>query len=193
MSSAQPVSAARPSAASVIDKVVAAMKRHPSLDIVFSVWNNGNSYSGSMCVAGKCFHLSTPELKVWYDGKTQWTYMPDAGEVNITEPDASELAQTNPLSILSGVERNFTFRRLKSPAGIDKIELTPRKKTGDFASAVLTVDVATSLPKELVLKDTKGRTTTIKIASVKGGKTKPAGAFRFSPSKFPGVEVIDLR
>ena len=185
--------AALPSAKSSVDKMVAAIKKHPSLDIVFTVWNNGNSSSGSMTVAGRNFHLSTPEMKVWYDGKTQWSYLHSAGEVNVSEPTAAELAQTNPISILSGLNKNFSMRRLKAQAGEERIELIPVRKTPDFSSATVTINASTSLPKEIVINDAKGHQTIIKISNIKGGKTKPAAAFRFSPSAYPGVEIIDLR
>ncbi len=184
---------AQPSAQSSVNKMVAVLKKHPSLDIVFTVWNDGNSSTGSMCVAGRNFHLSTPEMKIWYDGKTQWSYAPSAGEVNITMPTIDELAQSNPLSVLSGLNNNFSFRRLKAPSGQEKIELIPKKPTHDFASAILTLDSATSLPKEITVKDSRGRATSVVISSVKGGKAKPTGVFRFDPKRYPGVEVIDLR
>lgn len=187
------INAAQPSAQSSINKMVDAIKQHPSLDIVFTVWSNSSSISGSMSVAGKCFYLSTPEMKIWYDGKTQWSYAPSAGEVNVTTPTAEELAQSNPISILSNLNNSFTFRRLKAIAGQEKIELMPKKQSYDFASAVLTIDSMTSLPKELLIKDSKSKTTTITISTIKGGKTKPAGAFRFNSASYPGVEVVDLR
>lgn len=187
------LSAAQPSAQSSLDRMVAAMKKHPSMEIAFTVWNNGNSSSGSMSVAGRNFHLSTPEMKVWYDGKTQWSYAPSAGEVNVTEPTSEELAQTNPLSILSNLNKNFTCRRLKAPAGLEKIELIPRRKNADMASVILTLKTSTSLPQEIAVKDAKGVVTTVKISSITGGKTKPAGSFRFNQAAYPGVEVVDLR
>ena len=98
------------------------------MTVVFTVWNNGNSSTGTMNLSGRNFHISTPEMKVWYDGKTQWSYAPSAGEVNITEPTSEELAQTNPFSILSGLNRDFTCRRLKAPAGSERIELVPKKR-----------------------------------------------------------------
>lgn len=185
--------AAQPSAEASISRMISAMKKHPSLDITFSVWNNGNSSSGSMKVAGGRFHLSTPEMKVWYDGKNQWAYSTAAQEVNLTEPSSAELAQTNPLAILSNLNRNFTFRRLKSVAGKEKIELVPKKKTAELASATLILNAATSLPEEIEMKSASGQLTAIKISSIKGGKTLPQGAFRFNSSKYPGVEVVDLR
>lgn len=185
--------AAQPSAKSSVDKMVAAIRKHPSLDIIFTVWDNGNSTTGSMSVAGRNFHLSTPQMKVWYDGKTQWSYLHSAGEVNVTQPTEAELAQTNPLSILSSLGKNFTFRRLKASGGVERIELIPARKSSDFASAIVTITSATSLPKEIVVKDAKGHLTTIRISSIKGGKTKPAAAFRFPAASYPGVEVVDLR
>ncbi len=187
------LNAAQPSAQSSINKMIETIKKHPSIEIEFSVWDNGNSISGSMSVAGKCFYLSTPDMKIWYDGKTQWSYAPSAGEVNVTTPTAEELAQSNPISILSNLNNRFTYRRLKAIAGQEKIELMPKKQSSDFASAVLILDSTTSLPKELTIKDSKSKTTTIKISNIKGGKTTPAGAFRFNSASYPDVEVVDLR
>ena len=187
------VNAAQPSAQSSINKMIDAIKKYPSLEIGFSVWNNGNSISGSMNVAGKCFYLSTPDMQIWYDGKTQWSYAPSVGEVNITTPTAEELAQSNPISILSNLNSRFTFRRLKALTGEEKIELTPKKQTSDLASAILILDSSTSLPKGLSIKDSKSRITTIKISMLKGGKTMPASAYRFNSVAYPGVEIVDLR
>lgn len=184
---------AQPSAQSSINRMIEAMKKHPSFDIIFTVWQNSSSSSGSMSVAGNMFHLSMPEMKIWYDGKYQWAYAPSAGEVNITEPTSEELAESNPLSLLSGLNRNFTFRRLKASAGEERIELLPKKKSSNFSSAILVLHSATALPKELTVKDNAGHVVTVKISSLKGGKTKPQGAFRFDQKKYPGVEVIDLR
>lgn len=185
--------AAQPSALASVNKMIAAMKKHPSLDIVFTVWQDGSSSSGTLSTQGKMFHLSMPEIKVWFDGRNQWAYSAQTGEANLSEPTAAELAETNPLSILSGLGSNFTFLRLKAPAGQERIQLTPKKKTDGLSSAVLVIDSSTSLPRELTVKDSHGRSVTVKLSSVKGGKTKPRGAFTFNPARYPGVEVIDLR
>ena len=193
LTAAPTIYAVQPSAQSSLDKMIAALKKHPSITAVFTVWSNGNSSTGTMNLAGRNFHISTPEMKVWYDGKTQWSYAPSAGEVNITEPTAEELAQTNPFSILSGLNRNFTCRRLKAPAGSERIELVPKKKTADFESATITLKSSTSMPQEISIKDSKGKVTSVKISSITAGKSMPAGAFRFNKAAYPGVEIVDLR
>lgn len=187
------LSAAAPSAQSTISGMVAKLKKEPSFDIIFTVWNNGNSYNGSMIVSNSRFTLSTPQMKVWFDGKTQWSYAPDVKEVNITEPTADELLQINPLAIVNSLGQNYDMRRLKSNPGEDKIQLTPKKRNPDFASVVITIDSKTSLPKEIALKPHSGQSTIIRFSSFKPGKTLPQATFRFNPSKFPGVEIVDLR
>lgn len=185
--------AANPAAKTAFDNMVSAMKKHPSLEIVFSLWHNGNSSTGSMDIAANRFYLSTPDMKVWYDGKTQWTYSQAAREVDITTPTADELAQTNPLSILNSLERNFTLRRLDAPATVDKIELLPKTKNPDLSSVTLTIDAKTHLPKEIAIKNSRGGVLSIKISSIKGGKNKPVSTFRFNPATYPGVDIVDLR
>jgi outer membrane lipoprotein-sorting protein len=189
----QQLSAAAPSAESSVNKMIAALKKNATTDIVFTVWVNRTSTSGSICVSGSKFYLSTPDMKVWYDGKTQWAYAPTAKEVNITEPTTQELQQTNPLSILNGLNKSCTFRRLKASTGEEKIEVTPKKKTSDFASATITLNSSTYLPKAIAVKNAKGQVTTVTIATIKAGKTKATSEFQFKKANFPGVEVVDLR
>lgn len=169
------------------------MKKHPSMEAVFTVWNNGNSTSGSMTVAGSKFRLSTPEMKIWFDGKTQWAYSPAAREVNITEPTAEEIAQSNPLAILGAIDRSCSMRRLNANAGLEKLELVPKRKSADFSKVILTIDKASAMPKEIKVFDSKGAATTVKISSIKPGKALPLSAFRYNASAHKGVEVVDLR
>jgi len=46
--------------------------------------------------------MEMDEMQAWFDGKTQWAYMAQNNEVSITEPTEKELAETNPMAILSG-------------------------------------------------------------------------------------------
>lgn len=188
-----PAKAAQQSAQSSINKMVEAIKKHPAMDFVFSLWQNGNSYSGSMSAQGKMFYLSTPDVKIWYDGKSQWAYSDATGEVNLSEPTAAELAESNPLAILSSINNNFSPRRLKAATGEEKIQLTPKNKKSTIKSVVVTLNGSTFLPKEITLTGTDGQKVTVKISSAKGTKARGQSYYRFNPKSFPGVEIIDLR
>lgn len=186
--------AATPASARVaIDKMVRTMKSHPSLDVVFTVWQHNSSFTGNMSMSGKAFTLDTPDMKVWFDGKTQWSYPPSADEVNISEPTADEIAQVNPLSILSNLNSSFNFKIAREGKGRSYIQVIPKKASQDFASAVVTINTATNMPEKLEIKDAKGKITTVTVTSIKGGKKRPAVAYRFPKNKYPKVAIVDLR
>lgn len=189
---AMTATAAVPTAADVIAKVSAKMKRAPSLNATFTAHQGTAASKGSVTLCGDRFELITPDMSVWFDGKNQWSYLASAGEVNLTEPTAEELLQVNPFAIISNLGKNFRARRVKAPQGYDKIELTPTTK-GDIESATVTVKTSTSYPSEITIRAKDGTVTTIMVTSVKEGAKLPDGRFRFEPKKHPGVEVIDLR
>lgn len=187
-----PASAARPAAKSVIEATAKKLREMPSMTATFKIVQGRDASQGSLTVSGRSFTVTTPEMKIWYDGKTQWAYSPSAKEVNITTPTAAEVAESNPLSVLTALTQSYTCRRLSSTAAVDKIELTPRNKT-DISKAVISVNVSTGMPTEILAYRANGAVTKIQILTVKAGKKLAASAFRFNQKQYPGVEVVDLR
>lgn len=187
-----PASAARPAAKSVIEATAKKLREMPSMTATFKVVQGRDASQGSLTVSGRSFTVTTPEMKIWYDGKTQWAYSPSAKEVNITIPTAAEVAESNPLSVLTALTQSYTCRRLSSTPAVDKIELTPRNKT-DISKAVISVNVSTGMPTEILAYRANGAVTKIQILTVKAGKKLAASAFRFNQKQYPGVEVVDLR
>ena len=185
-------SAARPAAKTVIESMTKKLRDAQSLTAGFTIKQGGNSSQGSLTMSGKAFRLKSPEMQVWFDGTTQWAYSPAAGEVNVTTPTKAEIAESNPLSVLTSMSGAYTCRRLASSAGTDKIELVPREKT-DISKAVVTISATTGYPTEIVVYTNNGMVTQIAISSVKTGKKMSAAEFRFNKKDFPGVEVVDLR
>lgn len=193
LSTAAPRACADNAGDATVKRMVSALKSHKSIEAVFTIRQNNTSSTGSVTMAGKNFHLSTPQMKVWFDGRTQWAYAPSAGEVNITEPTADELAQINPLVIISSLSGSFKAQSMKAPSGTEKVKLTPRGKT-DIAEVIITVNKTTSLPSSLTIKDRNGHMASIKISSIKPQTKVPsAAAFRFPAKQYPKVEVVDLR
>ena len=52
-------------------------------------------------VKGNQFYFDSEELSLWFNGTTQWVYFKKTREVNISTPTADELAQTNPMMVVS--------------------------------------------------------------------------------------------
>ena len=59
------------------------------------------SSRGTISISGKKLFIDNGGVKIWYDGKTQWSLVSDNKEVNITEPSPQERSQMNPYSFLS--------------------------------------------------------------------------------------------
>jgi len=180
------------SAAEVLRKASSALKKAPSIEASFTASQGTHSSTGKIIMSGDKFFLTTPQMSTWFDGRTQWAYSPSAGEVNISEPMPEELRQINPFAIIDGLQADFSPRRLKSPSGFDKLELTP-KRINEYTKILVTFNSTTHFPTEIILTATDRSVTTIKITSIRQGKALKADSFRFNAKNYPGVEIVDLR
>lgn len=190
--SGQLAEGARPAAKVVLESAAKKLREAPSLTAAFKITQGTDASQGSLTISGTAFRMQTPEMHVWFDGKTQWAYSPASREVNITTPTADEIAESNPLSVLTSMTSAYTCRRLSSSATVDKIELVPKGKA-DISKAVVTINNATGYPTEIMAYRANGAVTRIAVSTIKTGKKQPAGSFRFNPKAYPGVEVVDLR
>ncbi len=114
-------SAASPTASQLVDDAAARLRQAKSVVISFKATGKtpADSYNGTFTLSGNKFAIDAPEAKVWYDGKTQWTWTAASGEVNITEPTVEEVAQVNPYSILSSLRSRYKARYQGQPLAAD--------------------------------------------------------------------------
>ncbi len=185
-------SAATPTAADILAKAQKEIKNSAALRGTFSLAFDGRRTDGEIMLSGNRFRISTPEMTTWFDGKTQWSLSNAANEVNISEPTPGELEQINPFAIVESMRKEFKARRLESPAGAEKIELTPTVKS-DYSKVVLTLDSSTSLPREIVVTTSDGSVTTIRLQHLEKIKAPAITEFRFDPKEYPLADIIDLR
>ncbi len=185
--------AARKPASQVVAAIAGTIAKTPAIEAAFTISREGTKpASGTALIQGEKFILSVPGLRTWFDGKTQWTYSEEAAEVNVTEPTPDELAETNPLTIISANATGCATRRLQSPAGTDKIELIPSSK-GSFRKAVVLSNSSTNFLKEIIVTMNDGSTAIIKFTSMKKVAPKPESHFRYTKKMYPSARVVDLR
>ncbi len=176
-----------------LGRVAAKLKSSPSIVASYRLTTDGASQRGTLTVAGNCFTIDAPGLRSWYDGKTQWTYSSQTGEVNITEPSPEEVEQINPFAVINAFRQGYKSQFVPAPAGLKKIKMTSSVPGNDISNVLLTVSDKTLDPSEIVLTLSSNQVIIIRIDSVKAGVKMSASSFRFDKSKFPGVEVVDLR
>lgn len=185
--------AATQTAAQLLAQTVEQIKKSPSLQATFWASTPDGSAQGSILLSGNRFKLDTDEFTTWFDGRTQWAYSRRTGEVNISEPTFEELAQINPFAVIGSLKDGYNARRVNAPKGSDRLELTPKRKGGDYAKVTLTLNAATHFPSAIEIVTTDGTKINIAVTSVKVGKMPDASAFRFNKSLYPRAEIIDLR
>lgn len=180
-------------AKTTVTKCSAALKAAPSLTATFLLDSDNGQIPGSLTMSGRCFKLITDRLSIWYDGKTQWTYVPENEEVNITEPTADELLETNPVEIINASMSKYSARVVRTEGSVRTIELKPLKPGSSIVSAELYIDTARNLPTRVVAVFTNGSRLIANIANVKIGKAIPRSAFVYDTKLHPSAETVDLR
>ena len=74
------------SAKSVLDKAASHITVKDGVKANFKMTGSMGNTSGTILIKGRKFQATTPVATVWFDGKTQWTYVKKNDEVNVTTP-----------------------------------------------------------------------------------------------------------
>lgn len=185
--------AASPTASSILSGIRKSMLAKPAMEAKFTINGGQGPVQGSITMSGAQFTMTTPQLKVWYDGRTQWTYLASTGEVSITEPTAEELAASNPFVILSSVDRSYDARRLSDVNGCHRVQLTPKDKNSDMQKIVIVTDNTGKQPRAVTVTFSDGRQITLVIDHITGIAKPSERVFRYDEKLQPASEIIDLR
>ncbi len=173
-------------ATAVFDKMVAAFKAGGTISASYSM----NGSKGTIVMQGAKFRILANDVKSWFNGKTQWTYSDQTGEVNIIDPTAQDLQMTNPLAAAKSLKDAFAMTSLKAKSGY-AIKLTPKKK-GNVKSITLYISKAYVLTAADYV--TNNGTYKLKLTNYKTKQRYPASTFVFDKKLVPaGTEVVDLR
>jgi outer membrane lipoprotein-sorting protein len=154
---------------------------------------NSQSVSGTFLLKGNQFYLEIDGMKVWFNGKTQWAMTEESNEVAITEPTEEELAQTNPVAIISGFRKVSIIRSGKSTGNLQSVEMLPKDKKQDFQIVRIQFDKSTGNLVSVFIQYKKGMTNLLTITRYQKNITVAADAFTFDKNKFKNVLINDLR
>jgi outer membrane lipoprotein carrier protein len=187
-------------AISILDRFSARALGAPSVSIEFNlltvnqVEGTNSSVNGSLILCGEKYRLNLKDNIIWFNGETSWNYLPDEKEVTITSPDKNDDSFLNSPSILfSWYKKGYKTRLLEEKAGVFLVDLYPEDINSDHIRIRLNLSNPALDLKSLEYKYKNGITVTVNVISY-DLKQKPDGAaFVFSPDKYKGVEIIDMR
>lgn len=177
------------SAKQVLDKTAAAIQNKAGITCDFTLKGGQMNDNGSISIKDRKFQVTTPDVIIWFDGKTQWTYMKKNDEVNVATPSESEIQAINPYNFIYMYKKGYKYTMTKK-GGSYEIHLTSTAQKG-LREMYVTVNQKTYIPSQIRIRHKKGWNT-IDIRNFKKA-TLSDGQFRFNAKDFPSAEVIDLR
>lgn len=174
----------------VLDKAAASITVKDGVRANFKMTGSHGNTSGTIYVKGKKFQATTPVATIWFDGKTQWTYMKNNDEVNISTPTEAQLQAINPYNFINLYKNGYALTLNKS--GQDFIvHLTASSDSKKIKELFISVDKKSYHPTQVKLLQGK-KWTIFDISDLKKEKIADS-LFRFNAKDFPTAEVIDLR
>ena len=177
-------------ASEVLDKALAELSDDSGIRADFE-----GTESGYLLLKGEKFYLNNGNIQSWYDGKTQWSYVADMEEVNISHPTPEELEGINPYHILMRYKNdfNYTYKGKQTRNGVQghEIVLTP-KHSGNRELIRVFISQAHQ-PLAMKIEQNGETISEINITNYQRNQRLADETFRFNKSLYPDAEIIDLR
>ncbi len=197
------LSASAQDARSILDKASEAYSKAGAVTVTFTLDSKDTkakttySYDGKAFMKGDKFKLEIPDAVTWFDGTTQWVYVKDTEEVNISNPTGEELQGISPSVLFSIYKKgyNLTYKGEKKSGGktVQEVELAPQKKNADITKIVVQIDKANNTFHKISLTDKVGMLNSLTINSYQTSSNIPDSTFSFNKKEYPRAEIVDLR
>ena len=184
-------------AKSILDQLSEKTKSYTSIKAKFtntfssSVTDINESQSGTLYIKEDAYKLEMETQTIICDGETNWIYLPDDEEVNITEIDDEE-NELNPSKIFTIYENGYKYKYVKDDGKNYHIDLFP-EESGPFTKVELFINKSKMQISSFTMIDKQGSHFKYVIDSFVTNKEMKSDFFVFKTSDYPNVDVIDLR
>ena len=191
------VAVAQGSAEALLEKAVAVIKSDAAvqMDYDYTVYDDDDvivySDNGTMKLDNDRYSLVMENMKVWCDGKVQWSYMKDIDEVYITGADSEEAQNLSPLYIMEKYRENYSMALVdkgasamvvltsKEPEEVERLELVIDKETARLQGLFIYMPAQGKV--EVFLNNY--------VAKCSFGRKE----YECPVNAFPTAEIIDMR
>ena len=153
------------------------------------------SSNGSISIKGNKFYASTSQNIIWFDGKTEWTYVKRNDEVNVNNPTEAQLQSMNPYRFISLYKKGFSLSmsdtKLRGGSAYS-VHLKAQNKNSEIQEMYIVVNKSNYQPMSVRMRKGDKQWYSISISNLQD-KALNDNIFRFNHSDFPKAEIIDLR
>lgn len=184
----------------ILDKTSVTIRKAMPFQISFVASQyKGNlqttKFSGTFYTKGKMYYLKSSQYQIWFDGTTQWTYVPSNNEVNVSSSNGLQTQRFNPYHFINLYKDGYSYAlSSEKESGIDCYSIRLLAKKGQAIKEMfLKVNKKTFLPISVKFRQGTENWTRINISSLKANQKLSNAFFSFPKKKFPNVEIVDLR
>jgi len=156
-----------------------------------TVTDINESQSGTLFLKDDAYRLEMEAQTIICDGETNWIYLADDKEVNITEIDDEE-NDLIPSKIFTIYENGYKYKYVKDDGKNYHIDLFP-EESGPFTKVELFINKSKMQISSFTMIDKQGSYFKYVIDSFVTNKEMKSDFFVFKTSDYPNVDVIDLR
>ncbi len=187
----------------ILDAVSAKFKTYsaPHASFTYQVENaQGKALStkkGTVVMKGNRFKVSMDGMEIYSDGKTIWNYDKSANEVTVNNVNEGGTGMSPQKIFTNFYDKDFYYKingeKKEAGKSLIEIELTPTDKTRPYHKVYVLIDKATNNIYSARFLEKSGGRYSYTVNTLKGASTAADTDFTFNKSKYPGVEVVDLR
>lgn len=188
----------------ILDKVSAKNKAFTTERVEFLyIQENINDKTktvknGTLLLKGSKYKLDLMGNIIFCDSKTIWSYIKENNEVNISNVADQEGSLLNPAKVFNMYEKGFKYKlireKFENNRSIYEIELYPEKINESQYSKVRLLIDKDKMQLYLVQYFAKdANRVTIEIQKISPNEAVTDNIFIFDKTKFPKVELVDMR
>ena len=187
----------------ILNKVSEKYKKMATLKVDFKYINEvqgdkkfREEEKGTLYLKKTKFELEMNDQVVISNGKTLWTYIKDAKEVQINNY-SSKVMDVNPAEIFTIYEKGYLYgytgEEKEGKRTLEVIELTPNDKKQSFFKVKLYINKANGEIVRSKIYEKSGNIYTYEILNQVADSKMPDTMFSWDDKKYPGVKKVDLR
>lgn len=188
----------------ILDQVAAKTEKYVGLKIDFTMYVENlhtakrDSYKGNAIYKSGLYKMDIMGQVVYSDGKTNWTYLKDAEEINITNNIENEAFMTNPQAILkdykSKFKVNFISDKFEKNRALLEFDFFPKQiENKKYSKITIRIDKTKKQIFSVRYVGKDGVNYLIEIDKMLENPTIADTEVKFNKASYPDAEVIDMR
>ena len=189
---------AQETAEAFLDRAVKAMKDDSAvqMDYTYTVYDENGKVvqadKGILRLNGNSYSLLMDDMKVWCNGKVQWSYMSEINEIYITDASSPEAQNLSPLYIMEMYRAGYSAA-MNSTNGRTEVTLETSLPDNNINKVKLQFDASTLRLESMFISLAGQGYIEVALDAYTAHCTFPAGVYECPLKDYPTAEVVDMR